>query len=334
MNKKSKKLIFGAIVLQSFSSVISTTYGMSYAGPYNQYHYAPSVLPVQWVSVPGIVGGNLQIDFKTGTIIDADDTITIANIPAQINGITIKGIGDNAFNNNSHLTMVNIPTTISYIGNGAFYGCNFLQEITIPSNIKSIGEYAFGFCWNLTAINIFPGIESIGKQAFENCFNLKTINIPNTVTYIGEQAFAWCNNLSTVTLPNTIAPIYDNYIFKGCQNLSTVYFNGNSEEWDYLKLKLPQTARAIYTLGNTAIQNINANSGEWVEVSTIKGGRVKFDKFTGAILAAEPTVTVANIPKYINGITVLSIAEDAFLNCYDLSSISIPKTISNCSFIW
>src|SRR5271156_4028206 len=87
----------------------------------------------------------------------------VVTIPTNINGLTVTTIGTNAFENNTNLT-----------------------SVTIPSSVTSIGSAAFGFCSGLNNVTIPESVTSIGVRAFEVCTNLTSVTIPNSVTSIGE----------------------------------------------------------------------------------------------------------------------------------------------------
>ena len=70
---------------------------------------------------------------------------TAVVIPAEINGIPVKEIGDGAFKGCS-LSSVTLPSGIEKIGWFAFEGCTKLQEVYIPSSVLSIGHSAFNSC--------------------------------------------------------------------------------------------------------------------------------------------------------------------------------------------
>ena len=53
------------------------------------------------------------------------------DIPSELNGLTVTGIGENAFEFCNRLTSVTIPGSVTSIGNFAFTGCS-LTDITIP----------------------------------------------------------------------------------------------------------------------------------------------------------------------------------------------------------
>ena len=63
-------------------------------------------------------------------------------IPSEIDGRKVTGIGDYAFFCSS-LTTVTIPDSVTSIGSSAFCGCRSLTAVTIPDSVKSIGDDAF-----------------------------------------------------------------------------------------------------------------------------------------------------------------------------------------------
>ena len=62
-------------------------------------------------------------------------------IPAEINGVPVTKIGDNAFASSKMLTNVTITNGITQIGFKAFYGCKSLEEIVIPDSVTKIWHY-------------------------------------------------------------------------------------------------------------------------------------------------------------------------------------------------
>lgn len=68
-----------------------------------------------------------------------------------------------------------------------------------------------------------------------------------------------------------------------------------------------------------------ANS-DWVTYP-VTGGNLYFDPTTGAVADCDENVTGANIPGSINGVPVTSIGNNAFRDCSNLTSITIPASI-------
>lgn len=90
-------------------------------------------------------------------------------IPKEVDGIEIKGIGNNAFSSCTNIESLTIPEGITSIGEYAFSDCMALKNIIIPNSVKSIGEHAFGACMNLEKVTIPESVTTIDKFAFSKC---------------------------------------------------------------------------------------------------------------------------------------------------------------------
>ena len=132
---------------------------------------------------------------------------------------SVTSIGISAFSGCSGLTSVTIPNSVTSIGGNAFSWCSGLTSVTIPNNVTSIGDYAFSRCSGLTSVTIPNSVTSIGENAFEDCSGLTSVNIPNSVTSIGYSAFMG-SGLTSVTIPNSVTSI--GYRAFDCQNLAMV----------------------------------------------------------------------------------------------------------------
>ena len=145
-----------------------------------------------------VEGGYLTFDKKTGTVTDCDSSVTKANIPHTIKGVTVTSIGGSAFRYCTSLTSVTIPDSVTSIGGWAFTDCASLTSVTIPDGVTSIGEYTFSWCTSLTSATIPDSVTSIGEFAFHNCKSLTSVTIPNSVTSIGRGAFSSCASLTGI----------------------------------------------------------------------------------------------------------------------------------------
>ena len=92
----------------------------------------------------------------------------------------------------TEITNLIIPNSVTSIGDDAFYGCKGLTSVTIPNSVTSIGDGAFYSCKGLTSVTIGNSVTSIGHEAFSNCSGLTSVTIPNSVTSIGGEAFYGC----------------------------------------------------------------------------------------------------------------------------------------------
>ena len=165
-------------------------------------------------------GGVLYIDNTPVTDIVIPDTITAIN-----NGV---------FEGFKSLTSITIPGSVTKIGDRAFKGCTGLTEITIPGSVTSIGASAFEGCAGLTEIAIPDSVTSIGNYAFSYCTGLTNITIPDGVTSIAAYTFLNCTELTEIVIPGSVTSI-DHYAFGTLfsdKNIKTkVFFNGSIEEW-------------------------------------------------------------------------------------------------------
>jgi hypothetical protein len=177
--------------------------------------------------VGGLVFAQTVDDFKIDLTREGDGIIitgytgaaTKVVIPAEIEGIPVRVIGNGAFQR-KNITEVVIPDTVTTIGGSAFRECGFVS-ITIPNSVTTIGPEAFSGCSKLASITIPNSVTTIGEGAFNGCGSLASITIPNSVTTIGPEAFRECGKLASITIPNSVTTI-GGAAFAGCGSLTSV----------------------------------------------------------------------------------------------------------------
>lgn len=126
----------------------------------------------------------------------------------------VTKIGKNAFNNDSLLLGVTMPSTLQEIHDSAFANCVSMDTITIPAGVGYIGEAAMAGS-NLKYIYLPDSVEHVGKSVFANCKNLKIALVPDHYTHLGDSIFAGCSGLERFTMPSALQQI-DRYAFAGC----------------------------------------------------------------------------------------------------------------------
>ncbi|MBQ8044583.1 MAG: leucine-rich repeat domain-containing protein, partial [Clostridia bacterium] len=78
-----------------------------------------------------------------------------------------RGIADGFVGDKKkYVQEVSIPVSVKYIGDSAFEGTVNLKELELPKNLKYIGEYAFSGCNNLKEIIIPKYVEQINEGVF------------------------------------------------------------------------------------------------------------------------------------------------------------------------
>lgn len=149
-------------------------------------------------------------------VISYKGTAADVTIPSRYKGKPVTVIDPVAFYNNSAVTSVTIPDSVTAIPDYAFGYCSQLTNISIPNSVTFIGFSAFNSCTSLKSITLPSSLSTIQSYAFCNCGNLETIRIPVSVTSIGNNAFADCPSLMTVTYPGSKTQWDD--ITKGSNN--------------------------------------------------------------------------------------------------------------------
>lgn len=169
-------------------------------------------------------------DQTTGTITKYVESDTVVVIPSKINGVPVETIGNTAFQN-SAVTSVTIPDSVTAIYSGAFANCSQLTNISIPNSVTFIGFSTFEHCTSLKSITLPSSLSSISEALFSGCSQLTTIHIPDSVSSIQISAFHNCENLKTIRIPVSVTSIGNN-AFADCPSLMTVTYPGSKTQWD------------------------------------------------------------------------------------------------------
>lgn len=179
-----------------------------------------------------------------------DKSFTAIRIPEHV-----KSIGDWAFNNCEHLSVVILNEDLEEIGEGAFANCD-LREIRIPDNVTSILDHVFDGNLNLEKVYIGKGIGTnylitlfqdntpnviidpenpnyiitsdnliLSKDGSDLLLagdkSIESITIPDSVKCIYPKAFSYCSKLRNVTIPDSVTDI--SACFDHCSSLEKIH---------------------------------------------------------------------------------------------------------------
>jgi hypothetical protein len=75
-----------------------------------------------------------------------------------------------------------------------------MMSVTVPASVTRIERGAFFACTNLTRANFTDGLLEIVDNAFSGCTALGTIYIPKTLNRLNKFAFSTCSSLRTITV--------------------------------------------------------------------------------------------------------------------------------------
>jgi len=233
-----------------------------------------------------------------------------AVVQAQFNFITNNGtITITRYTGSGGIVIIPSTTNgllVTSIGSQVFYDCYSLTSVTIPNSVTNIGIEAFYDCYSLTNVTISTNVTSITTDVFTGCTSLANVTIPNSVNNLGYGAFEYCSSLKGVYF-NGNAPSTNSNVFYGDNNPTIYYLFGTtgwSSTFDGLTTAL--WYQFTYTTNNGAI--------------TITGYTVA----GGALIPS--TIT---IPSAINNLPVASIGNNAFWYCTNLTSVTLPNSVTN-----
>jgi len=169
-------------------------------------------------------------------------------IPNGLYGLTVAGIGDQAFAN-STVKEVFIPSSVTSIGKGAFAGSPLTSLAFLPGSTATIGDNAFSACGHLTTV-IFPsqGHIAIGNWSFADCNRLTSLTLSDSVTSIGYMAFGRCTVLTQATIARTVTSLGE-FAFYNCSNLKIIMFQGNAPAADNTVFTGDSLATVYYRAG-------------------------------------------------------------------------------------
>lgn len=217
---------------------------------YCEGKFCSSVVNFASIIVPVLPEEFFEID-SSGIITAYTGTQSSFTVPDSINGITVTGIGNNAFAN-TDISEIVFPLTVTSIGTSAFEECNSLITVS-AKNATSIGDRAFYNCNWLKNIYINQA-QTIGQYAFYNVcsqpYQLSgttfTLDFESTTTIsqfafqnsaisnvelidarsIGKSAFLDCPAL--INIKTEKLSMISNEAFKNCTSLTDVELGGLS----------------------------------------------------------------------------------------------------------
>ena len=259
--------------------------------------------------------------------------------------------------NGEEITELVIPQGITSISEYAFTGCSALTSLQIPESVTKIGVGAFEACSSLVSLTLPGSLDIISAFLFKSCKSLTSVVLPEGVKNIGLYAFQDCSSLVSVTLPSSITGV-DQFSFEGCKELKDVYCHAKEVPFiadnalkdsypEYITLHVPEESIDAYKatevwkdfkeIIDLDSKSSDASTGMSSDAVNLNG---LFYKLIGKGLVAE-VISDPEGSKYSGDVvipssvsyegseyTVTSIGSEAFSRCSDMTSLTIPVSVT------
>ena len=284
----------------------------------------------------GTVGGEdgtWTINSATGELTGYNGTDSEVVIPATVGDIAVVKLGDGLFADNTTVTKVTVPASVTEISAGAFTGATNLTEVVfeqggtnyvkIDGSFKGLAKLktvilpaksnlmtsAFEGCTSLATVTNLEGALVIQNRAFFGCTSLNEATI--SATMVGESAFEGCTALQTVTVnAGSFMTMSGKYIFKGCTALQT--------------FEIPKPVTSISTTSFDGCENLTL---------TVAEGNTKYFAADGVLYSGNELVYVpAGVAQFQLPATVTNIGsmQTAFADAAKITAINVSA--DNTSF--
>ena len=232
-----------------------------------------------------------------------------------------------------------------------------VTSVSLPPTLTSVDAYCFSGCSSLKSVTM-DGVLSIPSQCFSKCASLKSVHASSAVS-VGGNAFDGCSSLSDLVIgtPESVS----DYAFRGCSSLKSFEVDDRTvlgtAPFANSGIEDPIVCAGLLVYVPSDVGNFTIPS----EVSTIGAGAfygVALDSlrvpgtvltvsdygfYCSKIRSIEFDPKVAGIGNYVfadaaSNSSVLEnvvlptaityIGEGAFQNCSSLKTIDIPKEIA------
>ena len=281
---------------------------------------------------------NIISSKDVATAVDTSYVGTI-RIPEEAMGYRVVKVGFEAFYNCRHVTLIEMPNSVSMVTLAAFENSG-ITEITIPSSVTYFDGHSLGGCKNLKSIVVDSqnpvydsrngcnaiirtssntlvrgcattkltekdGIIAIGAGAFLGCKGQEwSMVLPNTIISIETQAFNSCD-LTAITLPSSLQTI-GSYVFSGSKILSLV------------------VPASVTDIGKGSFHTSTMTS------LVVDADNATFDSRDNcnAIIETATNKLVCGISTSVIPESVTTIGTYAFDELYNLKSVTLPASIS------
>ncbi len=273
--------------------------------------------------------------------------VAYANIDAISGTLTLRedtiGISPKAFINQTSITEIRLPLTLSAIGAGAFQNCIAVETVYTVGNFsigRLFGEQNYGLSYpaiqngttyyipqSLKSVNIISGSTQLASEAFGGCYTLTNITLPTTLYNIGAQSLKGCYGLTAITAPSSIV--------LGTLFGIVSYANSYAAVQNGITYYVPSSLRTLNALGSKisahAYQNVSSVTSLNIPLSVTQIGAYALAGCSGlSEISLHNNIT--RIDEYAmagcSGITALTLPSGATVGAGALSGFSLLASLT------
>ncbi len=313
-----------------------------------------SFLDCNHLTAINVATNNPDFSSAAGVLFDQNQT-TLIGFPEGKAGSyavpdSVTNIGVYAFFDSTNLTSVALSTNVSSIEDYAFYDCPGLTAITVNTNNpayssvagvlfdKSQGTLIQYPAGNTSIAYTMPDtVTNIGMEAFYGCPNLTSVTLGTNVAIVGDAAFESSPALAGITFPNSVTVIGGD-AFAECAGLTNIMIGtGVTNILSQAFLGCPNVTAIAVASGNPAFSSVggvlfNKNQTALALYPAGSNGTSYVIPDSVTNIVEDAFMDAYNLTGITLGPNVQSIGDSAFEDCYSLTSIILPDSVTNIGF--
>jgi len=221
----------------------------------------------------------------------------------------VRTIYEFAFSETESLESVTV-NNVDYIATSAFKNARALKQIVLPNTLSRMDEEAFMDCPQLTSVEVNGTLDTLYRDMFRDCVKLTRAILAAPLEVIAESAFRGCLNLTELIFSHDdILLEIASYAFADCLRLPTAYIKLTGD--DDMLTGWPTSLERV---GSYAFAGLTAKSLISVNSS-----------FAHLSFIGEFAFMNSNVPMFTFSSALVSLGEGAFLNCANLSFVSMSS---------
>lgn len=246
-------------------------------------------------------------------------------IPEQINGKRVVGIAKEAFKDQSAMTALWIPDSVTSFGENVLLGCSSLYALRTPLPEDE----------KLCYLGYLFGAETYEKNNVKDLRNLDFLILGGNRAALPAFSLYDCNDLVAVVLPESIKTL-EKYSLYRCESLKYLNAQGLSKLDSFAMAYCSSITELTFGAGLTEIALGALESCSALQSLTVPfiGGGIENTDYLGYVFGASaPKFSKGFYPTDLRHVKVLdgctSVGNYAFYECASLCTVSLPEGVTS-----